>query len=151
MKPFVRFLLSLVLLASPLSIANEVEPWVKDAAGVVLGGYDVVAYFELDQAEKGNKRWSVEWQGGQWWFSSQHHQQLFVAQPERYLPAFAGYCANGLSDGHLIEANPEHFRIIDDQLYLYYSSWGRLQWSIGVDQKIEAASSWWRQLKPDQP
>jgi hypothetical protein len=69
----------------------------------------------------------------------------FRSDPEKYLPQFNGLCANGLSDGHAIDANPKNWRIIDDKLYLYFSQYGRDQWSGDVKGLIESANETFQQ------
>jgi YHS domain-containing protein len=132
---------------SSLSLAEKM-PWVNDG-GLAIGGYDVVAYFELGKALRGESQYTYQWQDMNWHFSNAAHRDLFAENPTQYAPQFAGYCANGLADAHLIRANPEHWRIIDNKLYLYFSNWGRLQWSFGVGDKIASAEKNWVLLRPD--
>ena len=34
----------------------------------------------------------------EFWFSNEHHAQLFDANPWQYLPAFGGHCTHGISE-----------------------------------------------------
>lgn len=111
-----------------------------------IDGYDAVAYFTTGRATVGSDEFSWEWQGKSWWFADEKHLSLFQAAPERYAPEYQGYCANGLSDGHLIKANPEIFRVIDGRLYMFYSWWGRAQWKFKQQEQIEQAHFWWKEF-----
>ena len=113
--------------------------WVTDNNNVVLNGYDLVAYFTMDEAVKGSKNYTYDWKGKTFWFSSKEHQALFNANPEKYAPQFNGHCANGLSDGHVVDGNPIYWRVIDDKLYVFYSYWGRTQWAFNVEEQVELA------------
>lgn len=104
-----------------------------------IEGYDPVAYFTLNKALKGKQQFSHQWNGEKWLFISEQHRDLFISNPDKYAPQFNGFCANGLSDGHAIEANPENWRIIDGKLYLFFSEYGRDQWSGNVKSLIENA------------
>ena len=50
--------------------------------------------------------------------------RLFKADPVRYAPQFANFCAVALARGEVREANPEYWLISDGQLYLFGKSIG---------------------------
>jgi len=110
-----------------------------EAGDVAIDGYDTVAYFTLKKATKGNDQYIYQWKGRTWRFSSSRHREMFIANPEKYAPQFNGFCANGLSDGHAVAANPQNWRIIDGKLYLFFSEYGRDQWTGDVKPLIENA------------
>jgi YHS domain-containing protein len=136
------FILSLWLTIGSAALATE-GPVNTNRMGVFIDGYDVVSYFEEGEAQRGSSDISLEWQGLALHFKSEKHRQLFSENPNAYLPQYAGHCANGLSDGHLVGANPEIFRIIDDRLYLFYSWWGKAQWKRNQQEQIELANQYW--------
>ncbi|EAR07319.1 hypothetical protein MED297_12242 [Reinekea sp. MED297] len=88
--------------------------------------------------------WQTEYRQARLYFANEVNLNAFKADPEAYWPQFSGYCANGLSDGHLIQANPEIYRIIEGRLYLFYSWWGRAQWAFDQPQQIEQATHYWQ-------
>ena len=122
-----------ILLAITLGSAEVIS---ADAA---IEGYDPVAYFTKQKAVKGTDKFSHQWNGDTWYFSSSEHRKLFVKNPEKYAPQFNGFCANGLSDGHVVEGDPENWRIIEGKLYLFFSTYGRNQWSGEVRSLIQSA------------
>lgn len=121
------------------------DDWSLDGRGFAIAGYDTVAYFTQQKAVKGTNEYQASWQGVQWLFNSKEHRDLFLASPEAYAPQFGGFCANGLSDGHKVTADPENWRIIDNKLYLFFSKWGRLQWAINVPEQIQLATDYWNE------
>ncbi|TCS43075.1 YHS domain-containing (seleno)protein [Reinekea marinisedimentorum] len=118
----------------------------SDRVELAISGYDVVSYFTEKKPVQGESRFQTEWNGRVWHFSSQHNLALFKEEPERYEPRFDGHCANGLSDGHLVTANPKIYRIIDGQLYLFFSWWGKAQWAVDQQEQIELAEYWWSEF-----
>lgn len=110
------------------------------ADNIAIDGYDTVAYFTLNKATKGNDQFAHQWNGRTWHFSSLAHKELFSANPEKYAPQFNGFCANGLSDGHAVAASPRNWRIIDGKLYLFFSEYGRDQWSGNVKSLLQDAN-----------
>lgn len=114
---------------------------------LAISGYDTVSYFKESKPVEGSNQFQTEWNGRLWNFASQKNLDLFIDKPESYAPRFDGHCANGLSDGHLVTANPKIYRIIDDQLYLFYSWWGKTQWAIDQQEQIQLAEHWWSTLR----
>ena len=106
---------------------------------LAIDGYDPVAYFTLSKAVEGNKQYSYKWDGDTWLFISEKHRDMFISNPVKYAPQFNGFCANGLSDGHVIDADPTNWRIIDGKLYLFFSDYGRDQWEGDVKFLIQRA------------
>ena len=115
----------------------------KTQGNVAIEGYDTVTYFTQNQAIKGSAEYQSTYADVIWYFSSEETKALFDAEPIKYVPQFSGHCANGLSDGHLVRANPEIFRIIDDRLYLFFSWWGKAQWKFNQQEQIGLATRYW--------
>ena len=98
-----------------------------DGTGYAVSGYDVVAYFDLAQvpvgqsqpaAVPGNKKYTAEYNGAKFAFSSKENMKKFQADPAAYVPQYDGHCAYGVAKGGKVPANPNLWRIIDDKLYL---------------------------------
>ncbi len=98
-----------------------------DETGYAVSGYDVVAYFGLEAAPVGTPQpegvpgiasFTAEYNDAKWAFSSEENREAFLADPEKYVPAFDGHCAYGVSRGGKVPANPNLWRIVDGQLYL---------------------------------
>lgn len=90
-----------------------------DKQGIALKGYDPVAYFTIGEPTKGSADITHQWADAQWWFRSEEHRDLFVAEPLSYAPQFGGNCAVAAATGHRVNASPKRWRIEDDgRLYL---------------------------------
>ena len=102
---------------------------------VAIGGHDSVAYHAPEaianhKESKGQKTWVHEWRGATWRFVSEQNYQAFKTNPEKYRPAYGGFCANALSLGEgLVRTNGTHWEIWEDHLYLFYSAKGRNRWT----------------------
>ena len=59
--------------------------------GLAIKGYDTVAYFTLNKPVKGNRDFSHSWEEATWLFSSKGHLDLFIGDPEKYMPQYGGY------------------------------------------------------------
>lgn len=96
--------------------------------GVALQGYDLVAYFTEQHPVKGSSRFSVDYLGSTFYFSTMHNRGTFTAQPERFAPQYAGFCAFGVAKGYKAAIDPALFTIVDERLYLNYSPSGLASW-----------------------
>lgn len=92
--------------------------------GVAIQGYDVVAYFN-NSAQKGDSKFTHDYDGVTYKFSNQENLNKFKANPTEYLPQYGGYCAYAVAvKGKKVSINPNTFEIRDGKLYLFYNSWG---------------------------
>lgn len=117
--------------------------------GIAIDGYDPVSYHTLGEAQQGDADISYEWKDATWRFASEEHKKLFVANPEKYAPAYGGHCANGLATDHKVDGNPELWRMIDGKVYLFFAPRGRKRWASNTDQWIQDANATWAKLKGD--
>lgn len=92
-----------------------------DSTGVGIKGYDPVAYFTDQSAIKGDPALRSTNAGVIYLFATRDHQQSFDDDPSKYIPAFGGFCAYGVSRGVVIPIDPTAFQIIDGHLLLQYS------------------------------
>lgn len=127
------------------------EPISKSGlSGVTIGGHDTVAYhspeaIEKHEATEGSKKHVAKWGGATWRFSSEANRDAFLADPEKYRPAYGGHCANALSLGEgLIKTDGETWEIFEDRLYVFYAPRGRTRWNDGnwKDYKVDADRAW---------
>jgi hypothetical protein len=120
MFPFSRrTLVAFAALASfPAAMAAAPAP------ALAIRGYDPVAYFLLERATPGDARYTHDWEERRWHFANAHHRDLFRADPVRYAPQFASYCAVAMARGEVVAANPEYWLISDGKLYLFGKSTG---------------------------
>jgi YHS domain-containing protein len=107
-----------VLCATALLIAQDPRPVFTDDERVAVRGHDVVAFFSASAAVVGRREFQVEHGGAVYRFASAEHRDRFVAEPERYLPQYGGFCAVGVAYGGRYPVDIATWRIIDGRLYL---------------------------------
>ncbi len=124
MKP-VLFAAALILfsgaaLAQP-SGAGQRRQQFNSENGLALGGYDVVSYF-AGKPRKGNAGFSYAYKGITYRFGSQATLDSFKKSPEKYEPAYGGWCAYAMgASGEKVEIDPETYKIVDGRLYVFYN------------------------------
>jgi YHS domain-containing protein len=71
----------------------------KPAPGLAVHGFDVVAYFTEGRPVQGDAAFAAVHKEATYRFASQAHLDAFKANPVKYVPAYGGYCAYGVSVG----------------------------------------------------
>jgi len=150
---FRRTLLALVALACIVPLAAQAQDARKPvntlgaaADNVAIRGYDPVAYFREGGPRQGKPEFAVQHDGATWWFASAEDKALFEADPDKYMPAFGGFCAYGTSRGYLVKIEPEAWSIVDGRLYLNYDLGVRDTWQKDTKGYIDQANANWPKL-----
>lgn len=101
----------------PIPVAKHFN---LDKQGLALNGYDPVSYHK-GEPQAGDPRFQVDYQSVKFWFSSEKNQKEFLKRPDRYLPAFGGWCAYAFGLGtDKVEVDPKSYLIVNGKLYLFY-------------------------------
>ena len=117
------------------------------SSGVALEGYCPVAYFAVDKAVRGQPEYATTHDGVTYWFVSADAKKAFDANPEKYLPAYGGWCAFGMSVEDKFPVDPTNFKIVDGRLMLFLKNKNvdaRALWNQGKETKLasKAAAHW---------
>lgn len=70
-----------------------------DGKGVILKGYDAIAYFRQGKPLKGNPEIASTYQGVTYLFASAANKAEFDKDPAKYVPQYGGFCAYGVANG----------------------------------------------------
>ncbi len=114
-------------------------------------GYDVVTYHTDKRPLRGNGNYTANHDGATYTFSSKENMQTFKASPEKYIPAYNGYCAFGVSVGKKFIGDPEVYRVINGKTYLNLDSGIQAQWLKDTDGRIVTADKKWPKIKKKNP
>lgn len=121
-----------------------------DEAGVAIGGYDTVAYHTRGQATQGDPRYAYEWNGATWRFVSSTHRDLFQSNPQRYAPAYGGYCAWGVAAKEdLFPGDGTQWEIVGGRLFLNFNPDVKKTWTADRDAFIDSADEKWESVAAD--
>lgn len=116
----INMTLAILGLATALTLAQDLVNC--DAASKTgLQGYDPVAFFTDAKATKGNPLIAGEYNGVTYLFASEQHKATFAENPKKYLPAYGGYCAFGVSIKKLFPVEIDTWEIVDGRLILQYN------------------------------
>ena len=139
--------LSMAALTAPLGSAIAAGDASPDPdRRIALKGYDPVAYFTEGRPEKGLPEFSAEFDDAIYWFKSPEHRAMFLGDPDRYAPQYAGYCAITVARGARLEADPEAWTISDGRLYVFGAPRGVAMFQQQMAGFVEQANANWPAL-----
>lgn len=140
----------LLLAAAAVFVAAVSTPaFAKDYTHSTPGisGYDLVAYFTDGKPMRGSGYQVSVFEGVTYAFASEEHKEMFEANPEKYVPAYGGYCAYGVAVGKKFVTDPEVWRIVDGTLYLNLDRGIQRTWEKDVPGYIKKADVNWSEIK----
>lgn len=114
-------------------------------------GYDVVSYQTGKRPVRGSGHFVATHDGATYLFASEANLNTFKKNPGRYVPAYNGYCAFGVSVGKKFTGDPEIYRVVDNTLYLNLDANIQDDWLKDVPGRIRSADSKWKQIKDKNP
>ena len=91
---------------------------------IAIEGYDPVSYFHGKPSE-GQPELKFSYKGATYLFSSKANLDTFKLMPDKYEPAYGGWCAYAMGEtGEKVRIDPETFKLVDGKVYLFYNFWG---------------------------
>jgi YHS domain-containing protein len=115
--------------------------------GVAIRGADAVAYHTEGRPVAGRAEFTHAWRGPTWRFASAENRDRFAADPERYAPAYGGFCAWAVAQGYTAPIDPAAWRIVEGRLYLNYDRAVQRRWERDIPGFIRRADGNWPRLE----
>lgn len=144
---------TLMIIAAAIAGAGERTLLAVDSNHIAIKGYDPVAYFTDRKAVKGDSRFEYVYDDAKWQFANAAHRDMFVEDPDHYMPQYGAYCAAcvamklcaGLSN--LAPADPEAWTIVNGKLYMVASKKFLAQWRANSAENIRQADMHWAAIQ----
>jgi len=136
-------------LAVPLGarlFAQAAAAEVNAENGLAVRGTDVVAYHTEGRPVAGRAEFTHAWRGATWRFASAANRDRFAAEPERYAPAYGGFCAFAVSEGYTAPIDPNAWRIVDGRLFLNFNQSVQRRWAQDIPGRVARADANWPRL-----
>ncbi len=114
-----------------------------DADGVILQGYDAVAYFTEMKAVKGDAKYTARYNGATYWFSSEQNATMFKDHPDMFAPQYGAFCGYAMSLNKLRPIDPAYFQIVDGRLILQHSADAYTQFGKDLPGNVKKADANW--------
>ena len=147
---------ALLFLMAAIAGAGQGKLLAVDSNHVAIKGYDTVAYFTDGKAVKGSGQFEYVFDDARWQFSNAAHREMFVADPDHYMPQYGGFCAMcvavkecaALVDLH--PADPDAWKIVDGKLYMVGDKKVLDRWKANSAENIRQANAHWRSIQQRQ-
>jgi YHS domain-containing protein len=143
--------------ASAQSVRNTAE-YNLDSQGqpgfaIALKGYDPVSYFPEGggKPQVGVKEFRLEYMGATYLFASAANADLFLQNPDKYEPAYGGWCAFAMASGTNIDIVPEYFSLSGNRLHLFFSRRAKANFDADVTGFENRADNFWKQISGENP
>jgi len=114
-----------------------------NANGVIIDGYDPVAFFTDNKPVKGDAKFQYSYEDAIYYFTSQEHLDLFKANPEKYKPQFGGWCAYAVSLGRVAPIDVNTFSIANDRLVIQQNARAVAGWNKDAQGNLALADKYW--------
>lgn len=118
---------------------------------LALKGHDPVAYFESGKPQPGKPEFTSRYRGVTYRFTSSDSRVKFADNPEKYAPAYGGWCATAMAEGRRVEIDPGNFKVTNGRLFLFYKGWlgdARKEWNKDEENLTARADEHWRKTAP---
>ncbi|MEE8153860.1 MAG: YHS domain-containing (seleno)protein [Phycisphaerales bacterium] len=120
------------------------------STGIALEGYCPVAYFAVNKPVRGKPEFASTYNDVTYYLVSADAKKAFDRNPEKYIPAFGGWCAFGMSIQDKFPVDPTNFKIVNGRLMVFLKNRNvdALDlWNQGNDaQLIAKADAHWKKV-----
>jgi YHS domain-containing protein len=110
---------------------------------LLLKGADVVAYFADGNFQQGSPEFGSQYEGVNFRFVNAAHKAQFDQNPEKYLPQFGGYCANGIVYGIPWGGDADTWKMIDGKLYIFGGQGSKDAFELDEKKNLTLAHRYW--------
>lgn len=111
-----------------------------------VSGYDVVSYHQDSGPVRGSGYHVAEHEGATFLFATEANKKAFEKDPSKYVPAYNGYCAFGVSLGKKFNSDPTVYKIVDDVVYLNLDKGIQKKWGKDIQGNIAKANENWSNI-----
>ena len=116
-----------------------------------ISGYDPVSYFTEGKPQRGSGYHVADYLGVTYAFTSEEHKDMFESNPEKYAPAYGGWCAYGVAVGKKFVTDPEVWKIVNGKLYLNLDRGIQSKWNKDIPGYIKTGNENWKEIRDKAP
>jgi YHS domain-containing protein len=130
---------------------NNIDTLNLSTGGTLAGpgraahGYDTVSCF-TGTPTMGSDKFVIAHEGATYRFVDQTNLDTFTANPGKYVPAFGGFCAFGVSVGKKFDGDPVFSKVVNGKLYFNLNGDIQQAWLADIDGAIDKANANWRDI-----
>ncbi|MEO8377036.1 MAG: YHS domain-containing (seleno)protein, partial [Candidatus Sumerlaeota bacterium] len=103
-----------------LTRTKAIDQYNLKSGEAAIEGFDPVSYLKDGAATKGNEQIVSNYRGVMYQFASAENRALFAQDPEKYVPAYGGWCATAMANGDKVKIQPDNFKVTNGRTFLFY-------------------------------
>jgi YHS domain-containing protein len=149
MKTLVTFILMLFMAAGAAANVGKFGPYNTSTDGdekrLMLNGFDPVAYHLPQGLTRGKPELTSEFDGVVYRFANEANRTEFIKSPEKYVPQFGGFCANGIVYGIPWGGDGDTWKILDGKLTIFGGQSSRNYFLMNEKDNLKLAQQYWEQ------
>ncbi len=131
----------ITMLLSSLAFSSE------ENALPALRGFDPISYHTIGRPVMGNGNFVSGHKGQHYLFISKSNKKKFDKNPNKYAPAFGGWCAFGVAVNKKFHADPLVWEIVNGKLYVNLDNKIKGMWIKDIPGNISKANKAWKEIK----
>ncbi len=116
-----------------------------------VNGCDLVSYYTGEKPLVGNGNHLAVYDGVTYLFVNEANKRKFKSNPQKYIPAYGGYCAFGVSVGKKFVGDPDVWKIVDGKLYLNLDTKIQGMWFQDIPGNNKKADMNWKKIMDKDP
>lgn len=132
-----------ILVAVPVFAGHDITLVNVDKKGVILDGYDPVAFFTDNKPVLGSEAFKSTYRGAIYHFASADHKATFDKDPAKYEPQFGAFCAYAVSVGRTAPIDVDTFSIVNGRLVVQHNARAVGLWKKDVQGNLMKADRYW--------
>ena len=114
-----------------------------------IEGFDPAAYQLQGKAVRGDEAIQSTYRGVTYRFATAENRRAFNENPEKFVPAYGGWCATAMAEGKKVEIDPKNYKVVNGRLLLFYKGlFGNAltDWNKDEAGLLPKADGKWREL-----
>lgn len=115
-----------------------------DDSRVMLKGADVTTYFTQGKYVQGSNQFKSVYEGVTFRFANSNNKALFDQSPQKYLPEFGGFCANGIAYGIPWGGDADTWSMINGKLYIFGGQGSKDGFEVDLPKNLALAEKYWK-------
>ena len=116
-----------------------------DDKHLMLFGHDVVSYFTEGTHKPGQAAIKSVYKDVTFRFARAEHKALFDKEPEKYIPQYGGYCANGIAYAIPWGGDADTWMVRDGKLYIFGGKGSKDAFMLDVPKNTALADKYWKE------
>ena len=113
----------------------------------MIGGYCPVSYQLAGKAVKGDVKFKQVMRGGLYHLANAEAKTAFIKEPDKFIPQYAGFCAEGVARGKRYVGDPTVFAVVDGRTYLFFDAAAKKTFEANPAETIKSADTNWPELR----